>query len=176
MYVYDFVCTCIVHAFVCVCVYCIAGNFHGVLIFVTFVVDLAVMKFSHPRKLKPTVICKSMMMGVAKNIVAARHFPVLASNSSHCHSADGVFDTNILLSQAIYPSFCGYGLVLNKEDHERDRACVSSLVQSHTPGLVAILKFKTKKINSEGLLLLSTKISAPENYPPYSIRHCVYLV
>ena len=66
-----------------------------------------------------------MMMGVAKNIVAARHFPVLASNSSHCHPADGVFDTNILLSQAICPSFCRYGLVLNKEDRERDQARVS---------------------------------------------------
>ena len=34
-----------------------AGNFHGVLIFVIFVIDLAVTKFSHPRKLMPTVIC-----------------------------------------------------------------------------------------------------------------------
>ena len=33
-----------------------AGNFRGVLIFVIFMVDLAVMKFSHPRKLMPTVI------------------------------------------------------------------------------------------------------------------------
>ena len=51
-----------------------AGNFRGVLIFVIFVVDLAVTKFSHPRKLMPTVtvICESMMMGVATNIVAAR--------------------------------------------------------------------------------------------------------
>ena len=29
--------------------YCMVGNFHGVLIFIIFVVDLAVMKFPHPR-------------------------------------------------------------------------------------------------------------------------------
>ena len=58
-----------------------AGNFRGVLIFVTFVVHLAVTKFSHPRKLMPTMICEleSMMMGVATNIVAAR--PTLPSIS-----------------------------------------------------------------------------------------------
>ena len=43
--------------------YRMAGNFRGVLIFVIFVVDLAVTKFSHPRKLMPTV--ESTMMGVA---------------------------------------------------------------------------------------------------------------
>ena len=32
------------------------GNFRGVLIFVIFVIDLVVMKFSHPQKLMPTVI------------------------------------------------------------------------------------------------------------------------
>ena len=36
--------------------YRMAGNFRGVLIFVIFVVDLAVTKFSHPRKLMPKVI------------------------------------------------------------------------------------------------------------------------
>ena len=59
------------------------GNFRGVLIFVIFVIDLAVTKFSHPRKLVPTVIWyyvyESMMMGVATNIVAAR--PTLSSVS-----------------------------------------------------------------------------------------------
>ena len=45
-----------------------AGNFRGVLI---FAVDLAVTKISHPQKLMPVVIilCESMMMGMAKNIV-----------------------------------------------------------------------------------------------------------
>ena len=89
-----------------------AGNFRGVVIFVIFVVDLAVMKFSHPQKLMPTVICESMMMGMATNIMAAR--PVLASNSNRCHPADGVFDTNILLSHAICSSLCRYGLVTKK--------------------------------------------------------------
>ena len=53
-------------------IYHMAGNFRGVLIFVIFVVDLAVTKFSHPRKLMPTVICESMVMGMATNIMAAR--------------------------------------------------------------------------------------------------------
>ena len=47
-----------------------------VLIFVIFMIDLAVTKFSHPRKLMPT---ESMMMGVAINIVAAR--PTLPSTA-----------------------------------------------------------------------------------------------
>ena len=59
-------------------VYCMAGNFRGVLIFVIFVVDLAVTKFFHPRKLTPR-LCESMMMDVATNIVAAR--PTLPSIS-----------------------------------------------------------------------------------------------
>ena len=60
--------------------YHMVGNFHGVLIFVIFVVDLAVTKISHPQKLMPTVIlCESMMMGVATNIVAA--WPSLSSVS-----------------------------------------------------------------------------------------------
>ena len=77
--------------------YRMAGNFCGVLIFVIFVVDLPVTKFSHPRKLIPTVtvICEFMMMGVATNIVAAR--PTLSSIGSYCYLADGLFDTNILL-------------------------------------------------------------------------------
>ena len=80
-----------------------AGDFHGVLIFVIFVVDLAVTKFSW---VMLTVICESMMMGVATNIVAAR--PTLSSiskqYSSHCRPADSVFDTNILVSHATCPS------------------------------------------------------------------------
>ena len=64
-------------------IYRMAGNFRGVLIFIIFVVELAVTKFSHPRKLMPTVIWyyvyKSMMMGVATHIVAAR--PILSSVS-----------------------------------------------------------------------------------------------
>ena len=58
-----------------------AGNFHRVLIFVIFMVDLAVTKLFHPRKLMPMVIwlCESMMMGVATNTVAA--WPTLPSVS-----------------------------------------------------------------------------------------------
>ena len=42
-------------------------------------VDLAVTKFSHPRKLMPTVICEFMMMGMVTNVVAVR--PTLSSIS-----------------------------------------------------------------------------------------------
>ena len=83
--------------------------------------------------------------------------------ASHCHPADGIFDTNILLSHAICPSFCRYGLVTKKIARDRARVSItSSLVQCHTPGLAAVTKFKTTKINSEGLLGLSTKISTPK--------------
>ena len=44
------------------CMYHMAGNFRGVLIFTTFVVDLAVMKLFHPRKLIPTVIIMVMQV------------------------------------------------------------------------------------------------------------------
>ena len=58
-----------------------AGNFRGVLIFVIFMVDLAVTKFP-PTKINAygdMVLCESMMMGVATNIVAVR--PTLSSIS-----------------------------------------------------------------------------------------------
>ena len=71
---------------------------------------------------------------------------MFASDSSHCHPADSVLDTNILPSHAICPSICSS----NKEDRERDRACVSitsSLVPGcHAPELIAATKFKTTKI------------------------------
>ena len=87
-----------------------ADNFRGVLIFVIFVVDLAVTKFSHPQKLMPTVTCMQVHddgRGQKHTLwQRGQHFPVLASNSSHCHPADSVFDTNILLSHAFYSSLC----------------------------------------------------------------------
>ena len=77
------------------------------LFFVIFMVDLAVTKLFHPRKLIPR-LCESMMMGAATNIVPVR--PTLSSvskqqYSSHCHPADSIFDTNniILLSHVICP-------------------------------------------------------------------------
>ena len=60
-----------------------ADNFRGVLIFVIFTVNLAVTKSSHaPMKINAyddMVLCESMMMGVAINVVAAR--PTLSSVS-----------------------------------------------------------------------------------------------
>ena len=44
------------------------------------------------------------MMGMAKDIVAARpavHSVIIASNSSHCHLANGILNTNILISHAV---------------------------------------------------------------------------
>ena len=98
---------------------------------------------------------------------------MFASDSSHCHPADSVLDTNILLSHAIYPSICSS--TSNKEDRERDRACVSitsSLVPGcHAPALIAATKFKTTKINFGGLFRLSTKSNTHENYPLYGMLH-----
>ena len=86
-----------------------------------------------------------------------------------CHPANSVLDTNILLSHAICPRICSS----NKEDRERDRACVSitsSLVPGcHAPELIAATKFKTTKINFEGLFGFSTKINTHKNYPLYGI-------
>ena len=97
-------------------------------------------------------------MGMATNIAAAQ--PVLASNSSHCHSASSIFDTNILLSHAICPSLCRYGLVTKKIASEMSALSItSSLVQCHAPGLIAVTKYKTTKINFEGLFGLSTEIT-----------------
>ena len=118
------------------------------------------------------VLCESMMMGMATNIVAA--WPTLstiASNSSHCHPADSVFDTNILLSHAICPSLCRYGLVTKLRRSRARVSITSSLVQQcHAPGLVAVTKFKTMKINFEGLFGLFTIIRPHENYPPYGMH------
>ena len=109
------------------------------------------------------------MMGVAINIMAAKLVLVFASDSSHCHPADSILDTNILLSHAICPSLCSS----NKEDRERDRARVSRLhhhyAGCHAPELIAATKFKTMKINFGGLFGLSTKINTHENYPLYGI-------
>ena len=84
-----------------------------------------------------------------------QRFLVLASNSNHYHPANGVFNTNILLSHAVCPSLCRYGLVtvkLNKEEIASEVEHMYRLHISHAPGLVAVTKFKTTKINSEGLL------------------------
>ena len=81
-------------------------------------------------------------MGVA----AGQHFLVIASNSTHCHPADNVFETNTIIP-LFCPSLYRYAWLSNK-DHERDRARISiTLVQCHFPVLVAITKFKTTIIN-----------------------------
>ena len=41
----------------------------------------------------------------------------------------------------------------------------------YTFGRVAVMKIKTTKINSEGLLRSFTNFSTPENYQPYDSTH-----
>ena len=61
--------------------------------------------------------------------------------------------------------------VSNNEDRERVYQLHDRLyLQCHAPGLVAVTKFKTTKINFEDLFGLSTKISTHENYLPYGIK------
>ena len=94
-----------------------AGNFRGVLISLFSWLTWQSRNFP-PTKINAygdMVLCESMMMGVATNIVAVwLTLSSMASNSSHCHPADSVFDTNILLSHAICVSVCIYGLVTKK--------------------------------------------------------------
>ena len=99
------------------------------------------------------------------SLQCGQYFIVLASNSSHYHSADSAFDTNILLSHAVYPRLCRYGLVAKKIVSEIVSATSSHVQQCHTPGLVAVTKFESMKIDFEGLFGLSTKISPHENCP-----------
>ena len=85
-------------------------------------------------------------------------FSSISKQCSHCHPVDSVFDTNMLLSHAIYPSLCRYGLVTKKIAS----ACIDYIIACAVvprPGLFAITKFKTTKINFEGLFGLSTKIT-----------------
>ena len=83
-----------------------AGNFRGVLIFVIFVVDLAARNFPTTKinVFGDMVLCECTMMGMATNMAVQPTLPSVSKNSSHCHPADSVFDTNILLSRAICPS------------------------------------------------------------------------
>ena len=79
---------------------------------------------------------------------AAKLFLVLASNSSPYHPPiNGVFDTNILLSHAIYPS-----LFAVTKKIERVYRLHHSLRSATSLDWVTVMKFKTTKINSEGLL------------------------
>ena len=51
-------------------------------------------------------------------------------------------------------------------------ACIDYIIACAAlprPVLVAIMKFKTTKINFEGLFRFSMKIRPHENYPPYGI-------
>ena len=89
-------------------------------------------------------------------------FAVLTSTTtSHCHPATGVLNTDIWLRDKT-----------NREwDQARVSIYISSFVQCHAAPLdwVTVTKSKITKVNSESLLWLSTKISTPENLPPYGI-------
>ena len=100
-------------------------------------------------------------MGVAINIVAAKLLQtvlVFASDSSHCHPADSVLDTHILLSHAICPSLCSSNKKIASEI-ERVYRLHHHFAGCHAPELNAATKFKTTKINFGGLFGLSTKIT-----------------
>ena len=109
--------------------------------------------------------CESMMMGVATNVVAVRQTLIssIVSNNSHCHPADSIFDTNILLSHAICPSLCRYGLVTKKIVS----ACIDYIIAAAVPcpWTGCCRNLKPRKL-IEGLFGLSMKISPHENYPP----------
>ena len=98
-------------------------------------------------------------------------------NVANVHGSGlGILNTNILLSHAIYPSLWRCSLVPRSHpfeggawgrDYWRDRVRVSNYIAhclcSAMPlDWVAITKFKTMKINSEGLLWLSTKLAPPK--------------
>jgi hypothetical protein len=67
------------------------GNFHGVLL----PTEINIYRYVSIDKGRDQKHCGS----------AATCSLCLASNDQYCHPADGVFDTNILLSHAICPSF-----------------------------------------------------------------------
>jgi hypothetical protein len=78
------------------------GKFHGVLIFVIFVVDLPVKKIStHENE------CLQYIRGAwpKHRVNTANFFSALVSNNRYCHPADGIFITNIILSHAVCQSF-----------------------------------------------------------------------
>ena len=106
------------------------------------------------------VLCESMMMGVATNFVAA--WPTLstiASNSSHRIQLIASL-TPIFFYLMLFVQVCRYGLVTKIRRSWARVSITSSLVQQcHAPGLVAVTKFKTIKINFEGLFGLSTIIT-----------------
>ena len=108
------------------------------------------------------------MMGVVKNIMAAWPitYAVIASNSSHCHPANGILYTNILPSHAICPSLCKCGFVTRKIVSKIE--CVYQFIHHHLCGAtpldwISVMTFKITKIDSEGFLGLSMKISTSEN-------------
>ena len=104
------------------------------------------------------------MMGVVKNIMAAWPimYAMIASNSSHCHPANGILYTNILPSRGICPSLCKCGFVTRKIMSEIECVIHHRLCSATPLDWVAIMKFKTTKVDSEGFLWLSTKISTSE--------------
>ena len=88
---------------------------------------------------------------------------MLASNTSHCHPANGIFDANILLPDAISPSLYRY-LVWISVKQRRPWAWSSACIDYIICAVPRPWTDCCHKINSEGLLWHS---STPENYLPY---------
>ena len=94
-----------------------------------------------------------------------QHFPVLASNSSHYHPADSVFDTNILLSHAICPSLFRYGLV-QRRLRAKLSACIDYII-----ACAALLLWNLKPQK----LILRAFLDVPRKFVPTKIiRHTVH--
>ena len=94
---------------------------------------------------------------------------MFASDSSHCHPADSVLDTNILLSHILFIQV--FVVVTKKIAARVSRAITSAFAGCHAPELIAATQFKTTKINFGDLFGLSTKINTHENYALYGIMH-----
>ena len=103
-----------------------------------------------------------------------KHFPVLAIKSSHCHPADSVFDTNILLSHAICPSLCMYIWLTcsNKEDRERLYRLHHRLCSTATPAPLYWLLSRNLKPRK---LILSAFSDFPRKLDPTKITRLTVL-
>ena len=144
-----------------VCLYCMMGNFRG------WLGSHEIFPLTKINAYSDTMRVHDDGRGYKHRGSAANTFQHIASNSSHCHPADSVFDANIL-HLMLFVQVCRYGL-LTKIRRLRVHVSITSLLvqQCHAPGLVAVTKVK---INFEGLFGLSTIIRPHENYPPYGMH------
>jgi hypothetical protein len=115
------------------------------LILVIFVVDLAVMKIStHENYSAYRYVSIDEGRGQKHGGSVATCSLCLASNNRYGHPADGIFDTNILLSHVEVARI--------SSEIESAYRLYNRLSSAEPLDWVAITKFKTTKNNSEGFL------------------------